>query len=345
MGKVKRIFIVTDLSYKPIKMYSDQMPKLAKGFIRLGHDVRIFSYCDALSQISPVKSNTLSTFFYKPRIDELLAVQLRNYHPDIVYISFASALNADTIVLARRAAHNAVFIGGDGDPWPKLQKNRIETAKELDILAATNDGQWLQDYRDAGIPLCVFMPNFCDPDVDHRYDVDRKWETDILWFGKLGHHADAGEIFREDLVKEMAKRSNCTLYGCCGRPKIGGMDCLYAISGARISVNVNAYGPVKFCHSNRLTRLLAGGTFAMAKMFPDANLLYEDGVHIKYFDEIDEFFELAAWYLKHDAERRKIADAGMEWVHREFNCLKIAQYYLDLVETGTYRAPWTQASS
>ncbi len=338
---MKRIYIVTDLSSKPFKMFADQIPKLAKGFIRLGHDVRIFSYCDALSQISPLKGKTLSTLLYKSRIDELLADQLRHYQPDIVFVSFPSALNADTIRLVRQTAPNAVFVGLDGDPWPKLQNNRIETAKELDILTATNDGQWLQDYRDVGIPLCVFMPNVCDPDIDRRYDVEEKWRTDILWFGKLGHHANAGEIFRETLVKQMAERKNCTLYGCCGRPPIGGLDCLYAISGARIGVNVNAYGPVRFCHSNRLTRLLAGGTFVMAKIFPDANRLYEDGVHLKYFDEIDEFFDMADWYLNHEAERREIADNGIKWIHEQFNGTKIAGYLLDLVEKGAYTAPWS----
>ncbi|MBN2180323.1 MAG: glycosyltransferase family 1 protein [Sedimentisphaerales bacterium] len=340
MNKAKRICIITDLSNKPIKMFSDQTLKLAKGFIRLGHDVRFFSYCDALSQISPFKSKTFSEFFYKKRVDEVLAEQLKNYQPDIVYINFARALNADTIIRARQSVPNAVFIGSDGDPWPKLQKNRIETAKELDILTATNDGQWLQDYRDAGVPLCIFLPNLCDPDIDHRYDVEEKWKTDILWIGKLHHHADTSETFREELVKKLATRENSSLYGCFGRPTIGGLDFLYAISGARIGVNVNAYRPVKFCHSDRITRYMACGTFVMARRFPGADLLYKDGEHIKYFDEIKEFFELSDWYLGHEDQRKKIADAGMKRIHEQFNCVKIAGYIIELAEKGEYKAPW-----
>jgi len=119
------------------------------------------------------------------------------------------------------------------------------------------------------------------------------------------------------------------------------MDCLYAISGARIGVSVNAYGPIKFCHSDRLIRYLACGTCVLAKRFEGADLLFRDGEHIKYFDNIDEFFELANWYLNHEEERKKIANAGMERAHKEFNCMKIAQYIVDLVETGSYNAPWT----
>jgi len=345
MTKPKRIFIVADIKYRPIKVFVDQIPKIAKGFVRLGNDVRSFSYCNVLDQISLLKSKTLSKLLFKSKVDELLADQLKNYKPDIVYINFPRALDANTIKRMRQAAPDAVFIGDDGDPWPKLQKDgRLNTAKELDILTATNDGQFLQDYRDAGVPLCAFMPNMCDPDINHRYEVGSEWKTDILWTGNAKHHADTSEVFREKLVTELAKRDNCTLYGCFGRPKIGGMDYLYAISGARIGVNVNAVNSVRLYHSDRLTHYLACGAFVLAKRVPDSDLLFRDGQHLKYFDSIDEFFDLADWYLSREGERKKIADAGMQWTHEQFNCVKIAGYILDLAERGSYSAPWSAGS-
>lgn len=340
MPKAKRILIVVNISSKPVKMFLNQMPKLAKGLMRLGHDARIFSYYDALRQASPFKSKTITYRFYKHKIDQLLANQIINYKPDIVYICFARVFDADTIKDIRVAAPNAVLIGHDGDPWPKLQKGRMETAKELDIVTATNDGRFLQDYRDAGVPHCVFMPNICDPDIDHRYEVASEWQTDILWTGKAKHHADTSDVFREKLVTELAKRDNCMLYGCFGRPQIGGIDYLYAISGARIGAHVNAVNSVRLYHSDRLTHYLAGGTFVLAKRVPDTDLLFKDGVHLKYFDTINEFFDLADWYLNHEAERKKIADDGMQWTHERFNCIRMAGYILELVEKGTYSAPW-----
>ena len=79
------------------------------------------------------------------------------------------------------------FIGFDGDIWPALRGERIDIAKKLDILIATNDGESLRAYKTAGVPKCVFMPNFCDPDIDRRYDVEDKWKTDILWTGLIMH--------------------------------------------------------------------------------------------------------------------------------------------------------------
>lgn len=341
MHKSKRILIISDVKSKPMKMFVDQTPKLAKGFIRLGHDIRIFSYSSLLSELSIFKSKRISEIFYKSRVDELLIKQIKNYQPDIVFINFPKALDVKTVTLIKYAAPEAVLIGEDGDPWPKLQKdNRIETAKKLDILIATNDGQFLQDYRDAGVPLCVFMPNMIDPDTDHWYEVGSEWEKDILWTGKTKHHADTSETLREELVLKLATLKNCAIYGGEGYPKIGGFDYLYAISGAKIGVNVNAINSIRFYHSDRLTHYLACGTFVLAKRVPDTDMLFKDGVHIKYFDTVDEFFELADWYLKHDEERKKIADAGMQRAHSEFNSVKIAGYILDLIEKGKYNASW-----
>jgi glycosyltransferase involved in cell wall biosynthesis len=340
MSKAKRIFIVADVSSKSIKMFLNQMPKLAKGLIRLGHDVRIFSYCNALQQASPFKSKNITRRFYKSKVDHLLADQIKDYKPGIVYVSFARVLNADTIEIMRHAAPDAVFISGDGDPWPKLQGDRIETAKKLDILTATNDGQFLQDYRDAGVPLCVFVPNMCDPDIDHRYEVGPEWRSDILWTGKAKHGADSSETLREEIIGKLIKQNNFSVYGCCGQPRIGGIDYLYAISGAKIGVNVNAMNSVRLYHSDRVTHYLACGTFVLAKRVPDTDLLFKDGVHLKYFDTIEEFFELLDWYLNHESERKKIADAGMKRVHKHFNSVKIAGYILDLAQKGSYKAPW-----
>jgi hypothetical protein len=188
------------------------------------------------------------------------------------------------------------------------------------------------------------MPNLCDPDIDHRYEVGQQWKTDILWTGSAKHHADSSEKLREELVAKLARQKNCNLYGCCGKPKVGGINYLYAISGARIGVNVNAVNSIRLYHSDRFTHYLACGTFVLAKRVPDTDLLFKDGQHLRYFDTVDEFFDLADRYLNNEAERKKIADAGMQWVHEQFNCVKIAGYILDLVKKGSYRAPWSAGS-
>jgi len=325
-------------------MFKNNPLKFAKGFIRLGHDVRHFSYFEMALGLSPVKNRTFARLFSKNKTDEMLIKTIKNYKPDIIFISFVRIFDARTIEQMRQAAPKAAFIGFDADAWPQLRVGRIDIAKKFDILMATNDGLYLQTYRDAGVSKCVFLPNCCDPDIDRRYEVEDKWKKDILWTGLILHDSKRypGEDLRYKLVSRIAEMPNCAVYGCCGKPKIGGFDYLYAISGARIGLSINGDNNVRMYHSNRLTHYLACGAFVLAKKVPDSDLLFKDKLHLRYFDTAEEFFELADWYLKHEDERKKIADAGMKWTHEQFNCVKIAGYILDLVEKGKYSAPWNK---
>jgi hypothetical protein len=222
--------------------------------------------------------------------DKLLVKQIRNYNPDIVYVSFANYLDAKTVTLMRQAAPDAFFIGADGDAWPDLHKNRLQAAAKLDLVLTTYDGKGLKTYNDAGI-RCIFMPNFCDPDVEYRYEVDDKWKSDILFTGqtRYRHKRYPTEDMRYQLLSKLTHMKNCRLYGCLGRPRIGGINYLYAISGARIGLNINAVNNIRFYHSDRLTHYLACGTFVLAKRVPDSDLLFKDDIHLRYFDTVEEF--------------------------------------------------------
>jgi spore maturation protein CgeB len=334
--------MISDLRLDAVQMFKNNPIKLAKGFIRLGHDVRQFSYFETVMGLSPLRNRAFARLFAKTRVDELLAKAIVNYRPDIIFMAFVRMLDAETVERIRRAAPNAVFIGFDVDAWPELRPGRIDTAKKFDILLATNDGEYLQTYRNAGVPKCVFMPNSCDPDIDRRYNVEDKWKKDILWTGYIEHNPGRfpGEKTRYEIVERLAGMPNCAVHGCCGRPKIGGMDYLHAISGAKIGLSINGDNNVRLYHSNRLTHYLACGTCVLARRVPDSDSLFKDGLHLRYFDTAEEFFDLAKWYLEHETERKKIADAGMKWTHEQFNGVKIAGYMLDFIEKGKYDAPW-----
>lgn len=342
MPKAKRIFFVADTKDFTGKLLLTGLRKQIKGFIRLGYDTQMFSYNTAFWQIAPVMSKLLTRRWCKAYVDELLIKQIKNYNPDIVHVNFANFLNAETVKLIRQAAPDAFFIGSDGDAWPELHRNRVETAKELDLVMTTYDGKGLDVYKQAGVS-CVFMPNMCDPDIEYRYDVSDKWKSDILFTGqtRYKHKRYPTEDLRYQLLVRLADMKNCTLYGCLGQPKVEGINYLYAISGARIGLSVNAVNDIRLYHSDRATQYMACGTFVLAKRVPDTDLLFKDGIHLRYFDAAEEFFDLANWYLAHEDERIKIANAGMEHAHAEFNCEKIAKYTLDLIEAGDYKAPWT----
>jgi glycosyltransferase involved in cell wall biosynthesis len=179
--------------------------------------------------------------------------------------------------------------------------------------------------------------------MEYRYGVNAKWKSDILFTGqtRYKHKRYPTEDLRYQLLSRLAGMKNCAFYGCFGRPRVEGVNYLYAISGARIGLSINAVNDIRLYHSARLTHYLACGTFVLAKRVPDSDLLFKDGVHLRYFDTVEEFFDLARWYLNHEDERIKIANAGMQHTHTEFNCEKMARCTMDLITNGRYNAPWT----
>lgn len=343
MNNVKRIFVISDFKDEAVRSIRAQQRMWVKGLIRLGHDVQRFSYRNILTQFNPFSGRHFRRFmprFVRRTTDDILSKQVKFYYPDIVFFLGMKYITPDTIRAIRSVAPGAAFIGRDEDPFPERNTARLEIAKELDIVITTSAGRFLKTYKDAGVPRCAFIPNACDPDIQFRYEVQEKWKTDILFTGRAEHTRLERNDERYNLIYRLSKMPNARLYGCFGNPEVDGIDLFYAISGAKIGLSVNTANDVRLYHSDRLINYVSCGTFVLAKRVPDSDLLFEDGVHLKYFETVDEFSEMADWYLKHDQQRQKIAGAGMQKAHADFNCEKIAQYMLDLIETGKCNAPW-----
>ncbi|MHC4759362.1 MAG: glycosyltransferase family protein, partial [Planctomycetota bacterium] len=179
-----------------------------------------------------------------------------------------------------------------------------------------------------------------DPDIHYEYNVEEKWKTDIVFLGAAKHSKIDHDIDRYNIVEKLSQMSNAKVYACFDRPATYGLDCFSAISGAKIGLGINIANDVYLYHSDRFINIPACGTFQLAKRFPGCELMFEDKKHLRYFDSEEEFFDLADYYLKHEDEREKITMAGMQHAHQEFNCKRIAKLLMDLIETGTYEAPW-----
>ena len=341
MSRAKRVFIIGDFRDESAQSFTtSECRRWSKGLVRLGHDVQRFSYRNILLQLSPIGNKSLARWLIKKRVDKILVDQVRSYHPDLVLVFTLKNLDAETVAGIRAAAGSAVFVGRDIDPYPEDEPRRIAIAEKMDIMTATSAGRFLATYKQAGVARCAFLPDVCDPDIQYAYEVEDKWKTDIVFMGKAKHTRCHTDRARYNLVAKLAKMPNAKLYGCFGRPKVKGLDCFYAISGAAITLSINTVNDVRLYHSDRLVNSLACGAFVLAKRVPDSDLLFEDKVHLRYFDSVEEFFDLARWYLEHDEEREKIARAGMERAHKEFNCQKMAGYLMDLIEKGQCEAPW-----
>lgn len=338
----RKILMISEIDIDPKKLYVDQTPKLAKGFVRLGHDVRQLSYTGIMAQLSPFKSRKINKRFFKNKTEDALCKYAKEYQPDHVYIGFSRGLDVETVHKLRVILPSALFFGWDGDPWPKSNLGRVELGCELDVLLATNNGEFLEEYKRAGAKKAIFMPNLIDPDNDRRYLVKDRWKSNVLWTGKIQHGLGikAGENIRQNLLNTLSEQAGVSIYGCLGKPKIGGLNYLYAISGSKIGVSINAINTVPYYHSDRFTHYSACGTMVLAKRVPGTEHLMEDRKHVVYFETEEEGADLMNWYLKNNNERQQIAETGMNFCHETYNSTKVASHILQVLERGEYSAPW-----
>lgn len=305
MSRAKRIFMLADFKdEKPWSMCLDER-RIIKGFIRLGHDVQRFSYRNIMMQCSPFPSKRLARHFAKGKTDDVLAKQVKTYCPDIIFVASMKYFGPETIHAMRSAAPNAVLVGRDGDPFPDRNPARIEIGREMDIVTMPSAGSFLKTYKEAGVRRCAFIPFSCDPDIQYRHAVNNNWKTDMVFLGAAEHSRLNRDVVRYELARRLHELPNAMVYACFGQPKTQGFESFYALSGAKIGLSINIANDVRLYHSDRYVNIPACGTFCLAKRAPDYELLFEDKVHMRYFDEIDEFFELAKWYLEHEEEREK----------------------------------------
>ena len=346
MRKVKRIFIIADFKDESERSIRLQSRMWVKGLIRAGHDVQRFSYRNILTQFNPFSGKYFRRFmpkFVKRYTDELLIAQIKTYYPDIVFIFGMKYLEPKTIEAIRTAAPKGIIAGRDEDPFPEKNPDRLAIARLCDIVVNTSAGAFLETYKNAGVARCAFLPNICDPDIQHRYETGPQWKADIIFTGKA-KHARLGDINdqRYSLVKKLTEKPNTRVYGSFDTARVEGLDYFHALSGAKIALSINIINNVPMYHSDRLINALSCGIFVLAKRVPDTELLHQNDKHLRYFDTEEEFFEIADWYLDHKDEREKIALAGMKQAHQEYNCTVMAGHFMDLIEKGGCSAPWNR---
>jgi len=341
LARAKRIFMIADFKDEHPRSIRYQPRMWVKGLIRNGMDVQQFSYRNIMIGASLFSSKRFALRFSKKKTDEILIRQIKKYYPDIVLVYSMKYVDAETVRLIRQACPGAIIAGRDEDPFPCQNPERLAIAKELDIVVNSSAGKFLQTYKDLGVKCCAFLPDMCDPDIQYKYDVDSKWDADIIFTGKAEHSKLDRNNERFEIVTKLQDIPGSRIYGSFGIPRVEAIEYFYAISGAKIGLSINIANDVELYHSDRLMNYTSCGTCVLAKRVPRTELLFRDKEEVVYFDTTEDFVEKAKWYLANEQERLRIARAGMERTHKEYNCTKMTRHFLEIAETGTYKTPWS----
>ena len=70
--------------------------------------------------------------------------------------------------------------------------------------------------------------------------------------------------------------------------------------------------------SGRPMHIMASGCLCLMKHYPNDEMDFTDGVHVRFWDTYEQLQELIDYYLVHVQEREEIAAAGNLWVREKF---------------------------
>lgn len=174
---------------------------------------------------------------------------------------------------------------------------RLATAKKSDFVFCAQK-KAVEDMKLAGVPNPIWLPHAVEPQAYPKFDLLAK-KYDICF---VGHVSSAN---REEALDRVFREFPNFYYG-----QQLFEDAARKYAESKIVFNIAMKEDVNM----RCFEALATKSFLLTDWVPSIEDLFEDGKHLVLYRTMDECIEKAKYYLAHDEEREKIAQAGYEHV-------------------------------
>lgn len=183
--------------------------------------------------------------------------------------------------------------GLPGDSYPY----RLSVAKKADFVFCAQKRACEEMKRD-GIENPIWLPHAVEPQAYPKFDLLSK-KYDI---GFVGH---VNSKNREDALDRMFREFPNFYYG---QQLFEAAARKYAES--KIVFNISMADDLIM----RCFECMGTGSFLLTNWIPTIEEHFEDGKHLVLYKTLDEAVDKAKYFLAHDEEREKIAQAGYEEV-------------------------------
>jgi len=325
--------------------------RINNGFIRNNHEVFWFSDRDVARCSNVFGSRKMGV---KASNRKLLEV-CRNFQPDVIALSSADIIQAETLAQARKSLPNVAIFQYYIDPlfYESNLRNVRSKADVVDWTFVTTAGPVLSSV--AGLHSRVaFIPNPVDSSIDvHRCHERADQLHDVFFAGHLDKRLDPSDLRGRapDLIHERLPDVRCAFYGHGRYKPLFGAEFMGALGDAKIGLNFSkrvpglAPGPggkLYLYSSDRIGLYQGNGLLVFATQAFSLAELY-GGDALVEVEGADDLIDKLRFYVENDAERRRVARNGYELGHREFNERLVSQYMvettLEVVHSHAYAWP------
>ncbi len=287
----------------------------------LGHEAREFVVnCEPLQSAwakeHGLRRRGFGALRRRPSFDRVVAAQVEDFDPDVVYMQDLSVLDDD---LLREVGKGRLLVGQIAT---ELVSEPVLRRFDLIVTALP---QYVERLGSRGHEVELLRLAF-EPRVLGRLGAV-EMDREVVFAGSL-----AGPQWRNaaTILETAACKLPITFYGFRAdelppasviRPRYGGeawgLDFYRVLASARIALN--RHGDVAEGHAAnmRLYEATGVGVFLLTDERSDLHELFEPGREVVTYGSADDLVERARYYLEHEDERSAIALAGQERTLRD----------------------------
>lgn len=333
--------------------------KITNGLIRAGHNVVSFSDRDLCRMMGITGSmNALG----RKRINDYLLKFALQIRPDIIMLGHADTIKTKTLLEIKKRLPHVKMVDWNVDWISYCERASARFNKDTDfnltklrdkssatdvILVTTGDKEDLKQLK-TDKNTVAFMPNI----VDKSIETGRVFERDIVPHDFLFvatprlEREFCGQFVSVDKVAEDIKTHIPDLKplfaGVMGTPKIHSTDYQKACESTAMGLSLSHINSVYLYQSDRLAHFMGNGVLTFLDSASGYRDFFSDD-EVAFYATPEELYQKIAYYKANPLERMKVAKAGHDKYVSLFNEVKVAEYIIDLVLTGTAdknKYPW-----
>lgn len=289
--------------------------------------------CPQYTLLSKTTSNSCNHIFC---FDELYTVRLQNAGAQHVY-HFPLAADMDMYENARMDASekqyacDISFVGG----LYNGEKNRLLHTKLGEYAEGYVEGLLYAQKEICGYNLMAgALPKQVAEEIVQKCEIALsdayEWDTiqmaadavnmkltardreEVLW--NLGQHFDVTLYSNSKLPDKLAENSRLICKGTVDYQA----EMPLVFHNSKINLNITSR-TIESGIPQRVFDILACGGFCLTNYQPEIAELFEDGVELVMYTDMEDLLQKAEYYLAHEEERQQIARAGYEKVKGSFS--------------------------
>ncbi len=273
-----------------------------------------------------------------------LVKTVRNWRPDVVFISHCDYVTNETIAAMRKAAPGVRVVHINCDPVETEHcRAQIERRVEsCDAVFVTTAGEILDGWKRQS-NVVGFFPNPADPAFeteDNSKKGDFKYD---LFFAGRPALADARAELLDALMPKLDPSIRKGFFGMGKTPLVVGRDYEDAIAASKMGLSINRFEGWKWYASDRITHLMGNGVLTFQYGGNDMQRFFSDEETV-YFMDPAELAEKVAYYNSHDDARRAVAAAGRAKYHELFDARRVLKCMVEAVMGEEFSEPYEWAS-